>query len=486
MPPVHELSRAEARRIAVRAQLLSKERPNDVMEVVRHLTVVQPDPTKAVAPSADLVLWSRLGSSYDPAELRDAVDQQRLIEHQGYLRPSEDVALFRAEMAHWPGTGPLKDWQVGNARWVEANDACRLDILERLRGDGPLPTSELPDTCQVPWESSGWNNDRNVVMLLKLMTARGEVAACRTAGSGAALGPRRADLPRRPRSRRGGGPPGAGRAAAAGARHRPGEGRHTTGRAARRGRDRRRGRGRGRQGAVAGRAVAARGVLGGAFAGRAALLSPFDRLVQDRKRMTEIFEFEYFLEMYKPVAKRRWGYYALPILYADRLVGKLDATADHAEGVLRVDAVHEDEPFDAETTRRRRRRDRGPRPLARASTCTGWPDVEPRILLDEERRLTRRRLASLDEDYDGVVAASRDTNADDEHDPEGATIAFERSQVGALAAQAREHLAEVDAALARLEAGGYGVCEGCGEPIAEERLEARPIARTCITCASAR
>jgi uncharacterized protein YcaQ len=70
-----------------------------------------------------------------------------------------------------------------------------------------------------------------------------------------------------------------------------------------------------------------------------------DRLVYDRKRMTELFEFDYGLEMYKPAAQRRWGYYALPILYGDRLVGKLDATADRKAGVLRVDAVHEDSPF---------------------------------------------------------------------------------------------------------------------------------------------
>ncbi|GAA4212625.1 DNA glycosylase AlkZ-like family protein [Actinocatenispora rupis] len=85
--------------------------------------------------------------------------------------------------------------------------------------------------------------------------------------------------------------------------------------------------------------------LGQPFTGRAALLSPFDRLVHDRKRTAELFGFEYQLEMYKPVAKRRWGYYALPILYADRLVGKLDAAADTDAGVLRIAAIHQDEPF---------------------------------------------------------------------------------------------------------------------------------------------
>jgi len=87
---------------------------------------------------------------------------------------------------------------------------------------------------------------------------------------------------------------------------------------------------------------------GAAFAGRAALLSPFDRLVHDRVRALDLFGYEYQLEMYKPAAKRRWGYYALPVLYGDRLVGKLDATADRKAGVLTVNAVHQDVPFTGE------------------------------------------------------------------------------------------------------------------------------------------
>ena len=110
----------------------------------------------------------------------------------------------------------------------------------------------------------------------------------------------------------------------------------------------------------------------------------------------------------------------------------------------------------------------------------------PRELLERERDETLRRLAGLTDAFDEVVAASKDTNADDEHDPEGATIAFERSQVEALVRQARAHLAEIDAAEARLADGTYGTCERCGRPIGEERLEARPTARTCIGCASSR
>ncbi len=106
--------------------------------------------------------------------------------------------------------------------------------------------------------------------------------------------------------------------------------------------------------------------------------------------------------------------------------------------------------------------------------------------LEVERSQTLSRLASLTGDYESVVAASLDTNADDEHDPEGATIAFERSQIGALVRQVRHHLAEVDAALVRVDAGTYGVCEACGSPIGDARLEALPAARLCIGCAARR
>ncbi|TWG96946.1 TraR/DksA family transcriptional regulator [Nocardioides sp. J9] len=113
-------------------------------------------------------------------------------------------------------------------------------------------------------------------------------------------------------------------------------------------------------------------------------------------------------------------------------------------------------------------------------------DDAVRERLAQDRAEAVRRLAGLTGQFDEVVAASRDTNADDEHDPEGATIAFERSQLAALVAQVRRHLDEVDAALARLAAGTYGTCEVCGEPVAPERLEARPTARTCVACAGRR
>lgn len=109
-----------------------------------------------------------------------------------------------------------------------------------------------------------------------------------------------------------------------------------------------------------------------------------------------------------------------------------------------------------------------------------------RSRLEAEREAVLTRLARLTGDFDAVVAASRDSNADDEHDPEGATIAFERSQLGTLVRQVRDHLGDVEAALRRLDAGTYGVCESCGGTIGEDRLEARPVARTCIRCAEGR
>jgi uncharacterized protein len=126
---VHKLSRRDARRIAIRAQLLDATRPTGFMDAVRGLTVLQLDWTAAVAPSADLVLWSRLGSAYSPAELRSALDNHSVIDLRGMLRPSEDIALYRAEMAEWPGTGELRNYKKSQRDWVSTNDFCRRDII---------------------------------------------------------------------------------------------------------------------------------------------------------------------------------------------------------------------------------------------------------------------------------------------------------------------------------------------------------------------
>jgi RNA polymerase-binding transcription factor DksA len=122
------------------------------------------------------------------------------------------------------------------------------------------------------------------------------------------------------------------------------------------------------------------------------------------------------------------------------------------------------------------KKDPVPPPLAGSGRCPGRR-------LEAERDATLAQIETLTREFDAMVAASRSSNADDEHDPEGATIAFERQQVAALLEQASRRLADVEAALARRAAGDYGRCEGCGRPIAPERLAARPAARTCIECA---
>jgi uncharacterized protein YcaQ len=337
---VHKLTRADARRLAVRAQLLDASPPSGMFEVVRRLTLLQNDPAAAVAPSADLVLWSRLGSGYSPAQLRDALDEQALLELHGMIRPPEDLALYRAEMAEWPGRPPLRDWQEGVREWVDVNNGCRLDILARLRADGPLTARELPDTCVIPWRSSGWTNNRNVMRMIGFLVQRGEVAAAGRRGADRLWDLAERVYPdevvpyeealriRNERRLRSLG------IARAKAPESPGEPNDV---------------------ATVGEPAVVEGVKGRwrvdpeqldrPFTGRAALLSPLDRLIFDRKRMTDLFEYDYQLEMFKPAARRRWGYWALPILYGDRLVGKLDATADRRAGVLRVHAVHSDVPF---------------------------------------------------------------------------------------------------------------------------------------------
>ena len=344
----HELSRQQARRIAVRAQLLSARRPTDVLDVVRHLGFLQVDLTTVVAQHADLALWTRIGGAYEPGVLERLIGDGAVVELKAMLRPSEDVALFRADMDAWPGEPPLREWQEDVRDWVAANDGCRREILSLLRSEGPTAARDLPDSCEVPWRSSGWTNNKNVMKLLECMESRGEVAVATREGR-----ERRLDLPERVHP----GDPAV-----------PAEEAHRT-LAARRLRALGVARPRAleawhepydvRDVGEPARVEGVRGVwrvdpalLDGEFEGRTAILSPLDRLVFDRKRMEELFEFDYQLEMYKPAAQRQWGYWAMPVLDGDELVGKIDATADDEAGLLLVDAVHEDGDWSA------RRRDR--------------------------------------------------------------------------------------------------------------------------------
>ncbi|GAB4078514.1 DNA glycosylase AlkZ-like family protein [Nostocoides australiense] len=336
MPEPHHLTRAQVRRIVVRAQLLARERPASVLEVVRHLTVVQVDNCRHVAPSAELVLWSRLGPDFGVAEVDRRLADGSLIDIGGMLRPGEDIALYRAEMAAWPGGE--RPWQQDLAEWVAVNDEGRRAILHELEVEGPLPARALPDLTLVPWKSTGWTNDKSVMRLLEVMARRGEVAVAGRGADGREWDLAERVYPDSPTI--------------------PLED-------ALRIRDERRLRALGvarpkvpevfaedSQVGAAGEPALIEGVKGTwrvdpaqldqSFAGRTTLLSPLDRLVFDRKRAMEIFGFDYQLEMYKPAAKRRWGYWALPVLHGDQLIGKVDAQTDRTRGVLRVNAIHED------------------------------------------------------------------------------------------------------------------------------------------------
>jgi uncharacterized protein YcaQ len=339
---VHGLTKAQARRIAVRTQLLDAPRPTELLAVVHQLTLLQIDPTAAVAPSADLVAWSRLGSAYQPTQLKQALEQDRtLFEFGALVRPMDDLGLYLAGAADWPSYERMR-------AWFRDNDRFRRDILDLLGSSGPLNSRDIPDTCMVPWASTGWTNNRNVTRMLEFLMMRGEVAIAGRVGRQrlwdlaervypADVVVPSVDEARRIKNER--------RLASLGIARQK-----TTampvepidvGEA-------------GEPAVVEGTKGEWRvdpAALGEDFQGRTALLSPFDRLVHDRVRAQELFDFEYTLEMYKPAAERRWGYFALPVLHHDRLVGKVDAAADRKASVLRVHTIHEDVRFTRTVTK---------------------------------------------------------------------------------------------------------------------------------------
>jgi uncharacterized protein YcaQ len=340
------LTKAQARRIAIRAQLLDARRPTDLLAVVRHLTFLQLDPTAAIAPSADLVAWTRLGDAYRPEQLTQALEQDRsLYEVRAIVRPMADLGLHLAAMAAWPfARDERRQWAVPGPqaqRWLEQNDTFRRDVLELLRRSGPLMSRDVPDTSTVPWESTGWTGNRNVNQMLEFLNARGDVAVSGRVGRQRLWDlaehvyppvkvvplaeARRALAARRLRALGIARPEVVGVLGERRFEEVDGEPAEVEG--------------------TSGSWVVDPTAIGQDFEGRTALLSPFDRLVHDRDRAQDLFDFEYYLEMYKPAQKRRWGYFALPVLHDDRLVGKVDAIADRKASTLRVHAIHEDVRF---------------------------------------------------------------------------------------------------------------------------------------------
>jgi hypothetical protein len=342
---VIELPLAEARRLAVAAQLLDGTAPATVTEVVRALGSVQVDPVAAVARAERMVLFSRLGP-YDVSELATALDRGELFEYWAHIVPSSDYGIHREAMRRYPRGDRARARYV--REWLGANAPSRRYILRELRRRGPLLSRDLEDRSVVQWRTGGWNDGKGLGRMLDILWFRGEIAIVgregnervwdlasrrhpqneprwRTRDVARAVlerGLRRKGIARRDEfgTMFDGAPPGADEAFRSLVR----DGTALPARVA----------------GLAGDWWAHREVLESVpGSSRTVLLSPFDRLVYDRERTAELFGFRYRLEMYVPVAKREFGYYVLPILHGTELIGRVDATFDRGTRVLRVDGI---------------------------------------------------------------------------------------------------------------------------------------------------
>jgi uncharacterized protein YcaQ len=299
-----EVTVEEARRIAVRAQLLDGS-ANGVLDTVRRLGFLQLDPISSVAPPQHLVLWSRLGAGYDPAELdRLLWDERKLVEWNAFLWPAEDLPFLRARMRR-------KDRPLDRRldAYLKEGAAFRRHVLRELDRRGPLLGREIETLEGKKREDHRWWGARQVGLMLQVLNARGEVAVVGRRGK-----QRLWDLADRwyPETER------------------------VYWADAKREFEEKRFRSLGVQ-LEKGRLVAHPDAEDGPVPrARTTFLSPFDRLVHDRDRALALWDFFYRLEMYVPKAKRVHGYYVLPILRGDRLVGRIEPLHDRKSGEVRV------------------------------------------------------------------------------------------------------------------------------------------------------
>lgn len=303
------VSTAEARRIAVRAQALDGS-ATSVLETVRRLGYLQLDPVATVATPPQLILWSRLGP-YDMSQLdRLLWEERKLFEWGAFIWPIEDLPLIRARMRRKRGKYA---WERRSIEFLKANSDFKGYVLHELERRGPLLSRELEDRSVKRWESHGWYGQRFVAQLLDILHGRGEVAVV-----GRRNGQRLWDLAERwyPETE------------------------DVSLEEAERVLAEKRYRALGIR-VEKGRLIAHPETLDGRpVPRRVTFLSPFDRLIYDRDRAEALFGFHYRLEMYVPKAKRQYGYYVLPILRGDRLIGRIDPVFDRKTRVLRVNSVH--------------------------------------------------------------------------------------------------------------------------------------------------
>jgi uncharacterized protein len=371
---VRHLSLATARRVAVAAQRLAERpaasSPNAVIDVARSLRCIQVDPISAVAPTQQLVLASRL-QGFERSNLDEVLWGRKQLfhywAHAASLVLTEDFPLHARRMRSFGrGDDNRSRWV---REWMKDNAALRRHILKRIRAEGPLRSRDLEDRSRRSWESSGWTANQNVSRMLDLMWARGELMIVGRQGLQRIWDLTERWLPDWAPQDRLTEPQAVERAAAhamralgvATPRH---VSEHFT-----RGyysnlpralaRLERRGEiepveveGPGRDPWYLHRE--ARQWLNGGSAGsepRTVLLSPFDNLICDRRRTRRLFDFDYSIEIYVPKAKRKYGYYVLPILHGDRLIGRLDAALDRKKGVFRVHSLYNEPgaPLDAAT-----------------------------------------------------------------------------------------------------------------------------------------